>query len=582
VSRAAHENHQPLWRLTLVFVLIGGLCGVVGWKVIDLQVLNNAAAQREGDARTVRNDTIIATRGNIVDRNGEPLAISSPVLTLWLNPKEVLQHPEQGAALADAMASIGVDSTLLNQRIAANASREFLYIKRRMPPPEAQTVLDLGLKGVYSQEEYQRFYPMGEAAVHLVGLTNADEVGQEGMELAYEEWLRGINGSKQVLKDRLGRIVREVQINNVAQPGNDLQLSIDSRIQYIAYRALKEAVTMRNASAGTATVLDVQTGEVLAMVNQPSYNPNNRASLNDGEIPNRAMTSLLEPGSTVKTFTVTAALESGLFDTSTIIDTTPGSFRARGITVKDPVNYGPSTLARIIAKSSQVGAAKIGLTLGEGPMLEMLQRVGFGQSLGTGFPGEESGVLPNRPRWAISEIATMSYGYGFQVTPLQLASAYLIYANGGIKKPVSLLKVQGPVAGERVIKAEIAAMVNEMLLGPVSKEMGGTGVRANIPSYQVAGKTGTAWYYNPGRGYDNQNYNSYFAGFVPASNPRVVILISIHQPQGDEYGGGQVAAPVFSEIAAGAMRILNVPPDAPEPVLPVQIGMVPVAAGSSQ
>ncbi len=548
-------------------MVIAGLCGLIGWKVADLQVFNNAAAQREGDARVLRTEEIIATRGNIVDRNGEPLAISTPVQTLWLNPKEVLEHPEQGAALADAMASIGVDSEVLNQRIAENASREFLYVKRRMPPAEAQGVLDLGLRGLYSQEEYQRFYPMGEAAVHLVGLTNADDVGQEGVELAYEDWLSGTNGSREVQKDRIGRYISEVQINQVAEPGNDLTLSIDSRIQYIAYKALKEAVAMRGASAGTATVLDVRTGEVLAVVNQPSYNPNNRASLTEGDLPNRAITSLLEPGSTVKTFTVTAALESGLFDTASIIDTTPGTFRVdRTMTVKDPVNYGPSTLARIIAKSSQVGAAKIGLTLGEAPMLEMLQRLGFGQSLGTGFPGEESGVLPVRDRWAKSEIATMAYGYGFQVTPLQLAAAYLVYANEGIKKPVSLLKVDGYVEGERVISESIAATVNELLLGPVSDEMGGTGTRANIPSYQVAGKTGTAWYYNPGRGYDTRNYNSYFAGFLPASNPRVVIVVSIHQPQGDEYGGGAVAAPVFAEIAAGTMRILNVAPDAPEPV----------------
>jgi cell division protein FtsI (penicillin-binding protein 3) len=581
VTRTTHDNHQPLWRLALVFVVIAGLCGLIAWKVADLQVFNNAAAQREGRARTVRDVAIVATRGNIVDRNGEALAISTPVQTLWLNPKEVLQHPEQGAALADAMTAIGVDPALLNQRIADNASREFLYVKRRMPPAEAQGVLELGLHGLYFEEEYQRFYPMGEAAVHLVGLTNADDVGQEGIELAYEEWLRGINGSKQVLKDRIGRLIEEVQVNTVAQPGKDLTLSIDSRIQYIAYKALKEAVALRGASAGTATVLDVRTGEVLAVVNQPSYNPNNRASLTDGDLPNRAITSLLEPGSTVKTFTVTAALESGLFDTETIIDTTPGSFPVPGMKpVKDPVNYGPSTLARIIAKSSQVGAAKIGLTLGEGPMLEMLQRVGFGRSPGTGFPGEESGVLPNRSRWAKSEIATMAYGYGFQITPLQLAAAYLIYASGGIKKPVSLLKVEGPVSGERVISADIVAKVNEMLLGPVSVEMGGTGVRANIPSYQVAGKTGTGWYYIPGKGYDTRNYNSYFAGFVPASNPRVVIVVSIHQPQGVEYGGGAVAAPVFSEIAAGTMRILNVAPDAPEPVaVPISIASTaPVTA----
>ena len=565
----------------MVFVVIAALCGTIAWKVVDLQVLNNTAAQREGDARTVRNEVIIATRGNIVDRNGEPLAISTPVQTLWLNPKEVLQHPEQGAALAEALASIGVDPELMNRRIAENASREFLYVKRRMPPSDAQGVLDLGLTGLYAQEEYQRFYPMGEAAVHIVGLTNADDTGQEGIELAYEEWLRGTNGSKQVLKDRLGRLIREVQINNVAQPGKDLTLSIDSRIQYLAYKALKEHVALRGASAGTATVLDVQTGEVLAVVNQPSYNPNNRASLKEGDLPNRAFTSLLEPGSTVKTFTVTAALESGRFDENTIFDLKP-FYVPGGLPVRDPAAYGPGNMARILAKSSQIGAATIGLALGEGPLLDMLQRVGFGQSPGTGFPGEESGVLPNRSRWAKTEIATLSYGYGFQVTPLQLAAAYLVYANGGIRKPVSLLKVEGPVAGERVISADIAARVNQLLLGPVSKEMGGTGVRASIPSYRVAGKTGTAWYYDADKGYDTNDYNSFFAGFVPASDPRVVIVVSMHQPQGAETGGGAVAAPVFAEIAAGAMRILNVPPDAPVVVPPAQVTLAGGTSGGVQ
>ncbi|HWK53877.1 MAG TPA: penicillin-binding protein 2 [Hyphomicrobiales bacterium] len=556
---------QPGWRLGLVVTLIGAAMAVIGWKVLDLQIIDNNVLQREGDARTVRNDVIVATRGNIVDRNGEPLAISTPVLSLWLNPKEILSNPQQGQQLAEAMQSIGVDPQSLNRRIVDNANREFAYIKRAMPPAQAQAVLDLKLKGVYAQEEYKRYYPMGEAAVHVVGLANNDEVGQEGLELAYEDTLKGTPGSRQVLKDRLGRIVREVKINANPQPGKELVLAMDSRLQYIAYKALKEAVTMRNASAGTATVLDARTGEVLAMVSQPSYNPNNRNTMTDAGRKNRAMVDLMEPGSTAKTFAVTAALETGLFTTSSIIDTSPGYVMIDRKPIKDPVNYGPSTLARIIAKSSQVGASKVALTIGPEPMLSVLARVGFGTNLGTGFPGETSGVLPNHSRWSKSEIATMAYGYGFQVTPLQLAQAYLVYANDGVRKPVSFLKVNGPVQGERVIEKQLAHTVAEMLQGVVSKEMGGTGVRANIPSYQVAGKSGTTWYYDVGRGgYDDSNYISHFAGFVPASNPRVVIVVSVQRPQGSEYGGGAVAAPVFSQIAAGAMRVLNVPPDQPE------------------
>lgn len=547
-----------------VFTVIVALLIVIGWKVADLQVLNNDILQREGDDRTLRNEEIVATRGNIVDRNGEPLAISTPVSTLWLNPKEALNSPEQGPLLAEAFKKLGLDSQQMSQRVLDNASREFMYVKRRIPPAEAQAILDMGVKGLYVQEEYKRFYPMGEAAVHLVGLTNNDEVGQEGLELAYEDWLKGTPGIRKVVKDRIGRLVRDMGVTQTAAPGNDLKLSIDSRLQYLAYKALKEHVALRHAKAGTATVLDARTGEVLAMVNQPSWNPNNRSSRNTNGLINRAMVDLLEPGSTIKTFTVTAALESGKFDTSSIIDTNPIVIDRRPL--KDAANYGPSTLARIIAKSSNVGASKIGLELGHERLLDMLKRVGFGENIGTGFPGETSGVLPTHARWSRGETAALAYGYGLQVTPLQLAQAYLIYANRGIRKPVSLLKVEGPVNGYRVVDANIAEMVVDMLKGVVSKQMGGTGVAANIPSYHVAGKSGTTWLYVPGKGYDNKNFIAHFAGMAPVDDPRVVIVVSIQEPQGKVTGGGTVSGAIFSEIAAGAMRILDVPPELPEMV----------------
>ena len=563
MTRAA-INKQPVWRLCLVSTVAITLLGVVSWKLLDLQVINNEVLQEQGNKRTVRNDVIVAHRGNIMDRNGQALAISTPVQSLWLNPREIIPNPEAWNKLAAALASIEINTDVLRNKVQDNAEREFLYIKRRLPPAEVQSILDLKIRGVYSQEEYKRFYPLGEVAVHVVGLTNSDDVGQEGLELAYEDWLQGKPGSKQVLKDRRGGIIREVKINSVAEPGNDLVLSIDSRIQFLAYKALKEEVTRRYAKAGTAVVLNVETGEVLAMVSQPSYNPNNRISLDDNEMRNRAIVDLLEPGSTVKPFTITAALESGLFDSNSIIDTNPGYIQVDGSTKKDPVNYKEVDLKKIITKSSQVGAIKLGLAMGEGPMLDVLSRVGFGAAIGTGFPGEATGVLPNFSRWSKSDIATLAYGYGFQVTPLQMAQAYMIYANEGIRKPVSLLKTEGPVLGERVVDAGLARQVNSMLETVVSTKLGGTGVRAAIPSYQVAGKTGTAWYYNVGGGYDEENYNSSFAGFVPAHNPKIVAVVSIHEPKGEEYGGGQVAAPVFAKIAAGAMRILNVPPDTVE------------------
>jgi len=563
---------QPLWRLYFVSLAAITLLGIIIWKIFDLQVINNTVLQEQGNMRTVRNDVIAAHRGNIMDRNGQALAISTPVQSLWLNPREILPNPSSWEKLKVALPAIDINADVLWNRIQANTEREFLYIKRRLAPADARKILDLDIRGVYAQEEYMRFYPLGEVAAHVLGLTNADDVGQEGIELAYEEWLQGKPGSRQVLKDRRGGIIREVKINEMAEPGKDLVLSIDSRIQYLAYKALKEEVTRRHAKAGTATVLDVETGEVLAMVSQPSYNPNNRNSLADDAMRNRSIVDLMEPGSTVKPFTIMAALESGLFDTNSIIDTNPGYVRVDGQLKKDPVNYQEVTLEKIITKSSQVGAIKLGLAMGHDPMIDVLQRVGFGTAIGTGFPGEASGVLPSFPRWSKSDIATLAYGYGFQVTPLQIAQAYMIYANEGVKKPVSLLKTAGPVVGERVLDQDLVRKVNRMLETVVSKKLGGTGVRAAIPSYQVAGKTGTAWFYNVGGGYDNENYNAYFAGFVPARNPRIVAVITIHQPQGDETGGGTVAAPAFAKIAAGAMRILNVPPDN-EDSEPSQISM---------
>ncbi|MDG2089593.1 MAG: penicillin-binding protein 2 [Gammaproteobacteria bacterium] len=560
------EKKQAIWRLYFVFMVILSLLSIIAWKVLDLQIINNETLQIQGDARTVRNDEIAAHRGNILDRNGQPLAISTPVQSLVLNPKEILQYPEQWDQLAAAMLTIDVNPEVLHNRIQENTSREFMFVKRRIPPLEADQVLQYGFNGVWAEEEYKRYYPLGEVAVHVVGMANSDEVGQEGIELAYDDWLEGTPGSKQVLKDRNGAIISEVRINEVAEPGNDLVLSIDSQIQFLAYKALKEEVTRRYANAGTAVVLNVETGEILAMVSQPSFNPNNRANLSqqlDG-LKNRAIAESLEPGSTVKTFTVTAALETGLFDTESIIDTGPGYIRIDRSTIRDPVNYGESTLQRILSKSSQVGATRIALEMGQEPMLDILKRVGFGQSLGTGFPGESAGLLVNHNRWSNSEIATLAYGYGFQVSPLQLAQAYMVYANGGIFKPVSLLKVEDSdeVLGVRVISEELTASVTQMLEAVVTPGGGGTGTRAYIPTHRVAGKTGTAWFYDvQGGGYDDENYISLFAGFAPVSDPKIVTVVTIHEPQGEEYGGGQVAAPVFANITAGALRILNVPPD---------------------
>jgi cell division protein FtsI (penicillin-binding protein 3) len=558
----------------VVFTVIAALLIVICWRVADLQVLNNDVLQSEGDARTLRKEEIVATRGNIVDRNGEPLAISTPVVTLWVNPKEIIHSPEQGAQLTEAFTSLGLDAEQMRRRIQEKSSSEFMYIKRRMSPADAKVVLDRKLKGLYAQEEYKRFYPMGEAAVHLVGLTNNDEIGQEGLELAYEDWLKGTPGTRQVVKDGIGRLVRDMGVSATAIPGNDLVLSIDSRLQYLAYKALKEAVTLRHAKTGIATVLDARTGEVLAMVSQPSWNPNNRLSRNEEGLVNRAMVDVMEPGSTAKTFTATAALESGKFTPDSIVDTRPVVIDSR--LLKDPVAYGPSNLARILAKSSNVGASRVGLEIGHEAMVDVLKRVGFGENIGTGFPGEVSGKIPNHDRWSRGETASTAYGYGFQVTQLQIAQAYSIYANRGMRKPVSLLKVTGPVAGTRVVDGKIAADVVQMLEGVVAK--GGTSVAANIPAYHVAGKSGTTWLYVTNRGYDNHNFIAHFAGFAPVENPRVVIVVSIKQPDtsgGQHVGGGTMSAPVFAQIAAGAMRILDVAPEVPGKIIHTPVETAP-------
>ena len=562
----------------VVFGVIVALLIVTFWRLADLQVLNNDVLQREGDNRTLRKEEIVATRGNIVDRNGEPLAISTPVVTLWVNPKEVMQSPEQGRQLAEAFTALGLDAEQMRRRIVDKSTSEFMYLKRRIPPADAQLVLDRKLKGIYAMEEYKRFYPMGEAAVHLVGLTNSDEIGQEGLELAYEDWLKGTPGSRQVVKDRIGRLVRDMGVTATAIPGNDLVLSIDSRLQYLAYKALKEAVALRHAKSGTATVLDARTGEVLAMVSQPSWNPNNRTSRNEEGLVNRAMVDVMEPGSTVKTFTATAALESGKFTTESLVDTRPVVIDNR--LLKDPSAYGFSTLGKILAKSSNVGASRVGLEIGHEAMVDVLKRVGYGENIGTGFPGEVSGNIPNHDRWSRGETASTAYGYGFQVTQLQIAQAYMIYANRGIRKPVSLLKVNGPVEGRRVVDTKIAADVVGMLEGVVSKGMGGTSVAANIPAYHVAGKSGTTWLYVTNRGYDSHNYIAHFAGFAPVDNPRVVIVVSIKQPDtsgGQHVGGGTMSAPVFAQIAAGAMRILNVAPEVPGKAVPKAVETAPRA-----
>ncbi|MEX0617450.1 MAG: penicillin-binding transpeptidase domain-containing protein [Pseudohongiellaceae bacterium] len=553
------------WRVYLVYAALSVCVGVIGWKVTTLHVLERDFLQGQGDARTVRTEEIAAHRGIITDRNGEPLAVSTPVRSIWVNPKEIIRDDQAILRLAELLE---LNASVLSTNIENNSGREFLYVKRRLPPADADSILALGLTGVYAQQEYQRYYPQGEVAAHLIGFTNVDDVGQEGVELTYEDWLRGVPGSQMVMKDRRGRIIQELNTLATAEPGRNLELSIDFRLQNLAYRELKEEFVKRQAKSGSAVIMDVDTGEVLAMVNQPSYNPNNKSNMTDFDVMrNRAITDVFEPGSTVKAFTVAAALESGLYTPQTLVETR-GWMMVEGKEVKDSLNYGTLTVEKIITKSSNVGSSKIALKIGPEPIRDLMARVGFGEVIGTGFPGERGGVLPNHRRWSQIEIATLSYGYGLSVSALQLARAYTTLASGGIKKPVFLLKLSAAETDtyprERVLDAQIAADVTAMLETVVDPDLGGTAVEANVPFYHVAGKTGTSRVVGE-FGYQEDNHNSLFVGYAPAENPEIVVVVIINEPQGEEHYGGQVAAPVFSRIVAGAMRILNVPPDKQEP-----------------
>jgi len=535
---------------------------VIAWKVGMLHIAERDFLQDQGDARTIRTVPLVANRGLITDRNGEPLAVSTPVQSIWVDPRKIARDSETIRILAR---QLELNESVLEQNINSKSNLEFLYLKRRLSPAEAKRVLNLNLEGVYSQQEYQRFYPQGEVTAHLIGFSNVDDIGQEGLELTYDEWLRGVPGKRQVMKDRRGNIIEELNTIQTAQPGKSLELSIDFRIQNIAYRELKEEFITRRAKGASIVVLDVVSGEVLAMANQPSYNPHNKSGMTDFSVlRNRAITDVFEPGSTIKAFTIAAALETGLYSPGTIIETSPGWMMVSGNEVKDLFDYGTLTTAGVITKSSNVGSSKIALDIGAEPIRDVMARVGFGEVLGTGFPGERSGVLPNPRKWGRHVTATFSFGYGLSATALQLANAYSVLADNGIRKPASLLKLSDQaikdVRREKVIEAEITSEVRKMLRTVVDASSGGSALEANVPFYSVAGKTGTAHVVGEA-GYEENLHNSLFVGMLPASDPRIVIVVVINEPKGDEHYGGQVAAPVFSRVAAGAMRILNISPD---------------------
>jgi cell division protein FtsI (penicillin-binding protein 3) len=543
------------FRLALVLSVLVAATGALGWRALDLQVMNRAFLQDQGDARHLRAHVMPAHRGMITDRHGDPLAVSIPVDSIWGNPQELVESRERWPELA---AALGVGVKDLGSRIEQRAGREFVYLRRHVDPPVAERVMALGLRGVSLQREYRRYYPEGEVSAHLVGLTNIDDQGQEGFELAYDRWLQGRSGAKWVLKDRYGRIVEDVAGIKEPEPGQDLRLSIDRRIQYLTYRELKTAVQLHRAESGSVVVLDVRTGEVLAMANQPSFNPNNRGSMRADTFRNRAVTDLIEPGSTAKPFTIAAALEAGSHRPESLINTAPGFFRVGNSTIRDLSNYGAIDLTTVIQKSSNVGMTKIALALPPERMWQMFSAVGFGGLSGTGFPGEAVGTLSHHSRWRELERATLSFGYGLSVTPLQLAQAYAVLGDHGRFKPTGFIATGDAPPVMQAMSPRTANEVLRMMESVVSSQ--GTGVLARVSGYRVAGKTGTVMAIG-GRGYSEDNYISLFAGIAPVAEPRLAMVVVIHKPGGEEYYGGRVAAPVFSKTMTGALRMLGVTPD---------------------
>lgn len=543
----------------LAACLLLGLMGLAG-RAAYLQGMHNGFLQQKGESRYSRILEMSADRGIITDRYGEPLAISTPVESVWSSPQDMNATPEQLKKLASL---IEMDTKEIRRRLDESqpgTRRDFVYLKRHLSPEVAAKVVELNLPGVFLKREYRRYYPAGELTAHMLGFTDIDDNGQEGVELGWQDELAGKPGSRRVIKDRKGRVVEDVESIRAPRSGQNIALSIDSKIQYLAFRELKQAVEANKAKAGGIVVLDAQTGELLALVNLPAYNPNNRARMNGGRARNRALTDVFEPGSTLKPFTIAAALEAGGIKPDTIFETGPGTFSIGKATIRDAHKEGPLTVAQVIQKSSNVGSAKIALSLPPQTLWEMLSDSGFGASTGSGFPGEVSGRLRPYRTWRPIEQATMSYGHGIAVSLLQLARAYTLFSAEGELKPVSLLRLDAPVAGKQVVSRDTALAVSRML--EMVAQPGGTAPKAQINGYRVAGKTGTA-HKLEGNGYAKNRYLSTFVGYAPASSPRFVIAVMLDEPSAGQYFGGAVAAPVFSRVMEGALRMRNVPYDAP-------------------
>ena len=577
-GHAKRPRTRAQFDLRARLLLVGGGLGVVALvligRAIDLQLIDNAFYQQKADSRFLRELPIATSRGMITDRNGEPLAISTPVASLWANPQELVKHPERITELAEA---IGQDPDQLARAVAQRADKEFMYLpgQRRIHPASAQKIVALNIPGVFSQREFRRFYPQGEALAHVLGFTNIDDRGQEGIELAFDEWLRGHPGAQKVIRDRRGRIVENVDLVRPAQPGKDLTLSIDRRIQYLAHRELRNAIVASGASAGSSVILDVATGEVLAMANLPAYNPHVLGSTDREARRNRAVTDLIEPGSTIKPLTVAAGLEAGVINEHSTFNTSPGWIANGRYRTSDTHNYGVLDTTGLIKKSSNVGMSLIARKLSNQQLYDFFHKFGYGQRTGIGFPGEAAGLFAPPSRWDGTTKQTMSYGYAISATPMQIAHAYATLGNDGVSIKPTFIKDQ---QGERkqVITPELAHTIVRMM--QTVTEPGGTATQAAILGYHVAGKTGTARKASGG-GY-SRRYVAYFAGLVPVRNPRYAMVVAVNDPSQGSYYGGLVAGPVFHNVMEGVLRLKDVPPDDIESWIAAQAKGAKSAAGT--
>jgi cell division protein FtsI (penicillin-binding protein 3) len=549
------SDRLPPWRQRLVLVVLLGAFAVLIGRSLYLQAFKNEFLGDKGRARFERVIDISANRGRITDRHGDVLAVSTPVRSIWAIPEDAQLAPAQSRNLANLL---DMDVRDVNRKLASE--KDFVYVKRQLSPEQADRVTALKLPGIHQKDEYRRYYPSGEVMAHMLGFTGVEDAGQEGIELAFNSQLAGKPGSRTVIKDRRGNVVEDVESINPPLEGKDIVLAMDSKVQYLAYTHLKQALEEHRAKAGGAIVLDARTGEILALANLPTYNPNNRVKLNGAQLRNRALTDSFEPGSTMKPFTVALALDTGKVQFNTPIQTAPGRMQIGNATISDAHMHGVLTVAEVIQKSSNIGAAKIALSMTPAEMWTMFDTIGFGSPLKFGFPGEVGGRLRPAKTWKPIEQATMSYGHGISVTLMQLAHAYLAFARDGDLVPLALARQDTPpLVGKQVFSAQTAREVRAML--EMAVQPGGTAPKAQIAGYRVGGKTGTA-HKIEGGAYANK-YVSSFVGFAPVSDPRLIVAVMIDEPSNGKHYGGEVAGPVFAQIMAGALRTLGVAPDAP-------------------